>query len=303
LTRAARILEPVSQLQITPLRASGRGPRVLTIDAEDWFHVCGHREYSDPARWDGYAPRIEATLGRLFDLLAAGGHRATVFFLGWIARRYRDLPREAARRGHEIGVHGDVHRRADSLTAEQFREDLLRARDSIEAAAGVRAGVHRAAEWSIRHPGAAALPVLASAGFRCDASMMPVPPLGRRSNLSGPHRICGEGWSLVEIPPLTGTVLGLRLPLGGAWPFRILPERRLEAAETAVRERGEPAVFTVHPWELDAAHPPMPGLSPIQRTVHFLGLGGLPERLHRFLERERCVALEDALAGLQPVPA
>jgi len=29
----------------------------------------------------------------------------------------------------------------------------------------------------------------------------------------------------------------------------------------------------------------------------------LPERLHRFLERERCVALEDALAGLQPVPA
>ena len=293
----------MSQLQITPLRAQGSGPRVLTIDAEDWFHVCGHREYSDPARWDGYAPRIEATLGRLFDLLAAGGHRATVFFLGWIARRYPDLPREAARRGHEIGVHGDVHRRADSLTAEQFREDLLRARDSIEAAAGVRAGVHRAAEWSIRHPGAAALPVLASAGFRCDASMMPVPPLGRRSNLSGPHRICGEGWSLVEIPPLTGTVLGLRLPLGGAWPFRILPERRLEAAETAVRERGEPAVFTVHPWELDAAHPPMPGLSPIQRTVHFLGLGGLPERLHRFLERERCVALEDALAGLQPVPA
>jgi hypothetical protein len=46
----------------------------------------------------------------------------------------------------------------------------------------------------------------------------------------------------------------------------------------------------------------MPGLSPIQRTVHFLGLRRLPGRLHRFLERERCVALEDALAGLRPVP-
>jgi len=76
----------------------------------------------------------------------------------------------------------------------------------------------------------------------------------------------------------------------------------LAAAERAVRERGEPAVFTVHPWELDPAHPPMPGLSPIQRTVHFLGLRRLPGRLHRFLERERCVALEDALAGLRPVP-
>ncbi|MET0619880.1 MAG: hypothetical protein ABW056_06350, partial [Thermoanaerobaculia bacterium] len=91
----------MSQVEITPLRSLGPGPRVLTIDAEDWFHVCGHREYSDPARWDGYVPRIETTLGHLFDLLAAGGPRATVFFLGWIARRYKDLPREAARRGHE----------------------------------------------------------------------------------------------------------------------------------------------------------------------------------------------------------
>jgi polysaccharide deacetylase family protein (PEP-CTERM system associated) len=288
---------------VTPLRTEGKGPRVLTIDAEDWFHVCGHREYSDPARWDGYMPRIETTLGRLFDTLAAGRHRATVFFLGWIARRYRDLPREAARRGHEIGVHGDIHRRADELTPEEFREDVLRARDAIEAASGVRASVHRAAEWSIRHPGAAALPVLAGAGFRCDASMMPVPPLGLRSNLPGPHRIGGDGWSLVEIPPLTGTVLGLRLPFGGAWPFRVLPERRLAEAERAVRERGEPAVFNVHPWEVDPEHPAMPGLSPVQRTVHFLGLRRLPGRLHRFLDGERCVALEDALAGLMQAQA
>jgi hypothetical protein len=128
--------------------------------------------------------------------------------------------------------------------------------------------------------------------------MMPVPPLGERSNLSGPHRIRGDGWSLIELPPLTGAVLGRALPLGGAWPFRILPERRLARAETLFRERGEPAVFTIHPWELDPAHPPMPGLSPIQRTVHFLGLRGLPGRLERFLGRERCVAVEDALAGL-----
>jgi hypothetical protein len=97
---------------------------------------------------------------------------------------------------------------------------------------------------------------------------------------------------------LAGAVLGRRLPLGGAWPFRVLPRRRLAEAERAVRERGEPAVFTVHPWEIDPAHPPMPGLSPVQRTVHFLGLRRLPERLHRFLESERCVALEDAVARL-----
>jgi polysaccharide deacetylase family protein (PEP-CTERM system associated) len=290
----------VSQPTITPLRAAGFGPRVLTIDAEDWFHICGHAEYSDPRRWDTFAPRIETTLGRLFDALAAGGHRATVFFLGWIARRYPDLPREAARRGHEIGVHGDLHRRADEMSADEFRDDLFRARGAVESASGARAATYRAAEWSIRDPGSEALAVLAAAGFRCDASMTSVPPLGSRSNLSGPHRIERDGWSLVEIPPLTGSVLGCRLPLGGAWPFRVLPEGRLAAAELAARGRGEPAVFTFHPWEFDTDHPRMPGLSPIQRTVHFLGLAGLPNRFSRWLARDRCAALDDALAGLAP---
>jgi polysaccharide deacetylase family protein (PEP-CTERM system associated) len=290
----------VPEPTITPLRAAGRGPRVLTIDAEDWFHVCGQPAYSDPARWDSFMPRIETTLRRLFELLAPGGHRATVFFLGWIARRYPDLVRETVGRGHEIAVHGDLHRRADELTIEEFREDFRRARDTIETASGVRVEAHRAAEWSIRNPAAEALPVLAAEGMRCDASMTNIPPLGRRSNPSGPHRLEGVGWSLIEVPPLTGSVLGVRLPLGGAWPSRVLPEARVAAAERAVRDRGEPAVFTLHPWEIDTDHPPMPNLTAIGRTVHFLGLSALPERLGRFLARDRCVAIADAISGLHP---
>ncbi len=290
----------MSQPTITPLRAEGRGPRVLTIDAEDWFHVCGHEAYSDPRNWDGYASRVETTLGGLFEALAAGGHRATVFFLGWIARRYPQLVLEAARRGHEIGVHGHDHRRADDMTPAEFRDDLSRARDAIDAAGGTGAATYRAAEWSIRHAGSPALRELAAAGFRRDASMMPVPPLGRRSNPRGPHRIEGDGWSITEIPPLTGSVLGVALPLGGAWPFRVLPRGRLVRAEAEARDRGEPAVFTFHPWEFDRAHPAMPGLTPIQRTVHFLGLAGLPDRFSRWLAGDRCVSLEDAAKGLSP---
>jgi hypothetical protein len=45
--------------------------------------------------------------------------------------------------------------------------------------------------------------------------MMPVPPLGRRSNLGGPHRIEGDGWSLTELPPLTGPIFGVALVSGG----------------------------------------------------------------------------------------
>jgi polysaccharide deacetylase family protein (PEP-CTERM system associated) len=291
----------VSSPLITPLRTRGRAPRVLTIDAEDWFHVCGDGYYSDPRRWDGFASRIETTLVSLFDRLARGGHRATVFFLGWIARRYPGLVKTARERGHEIGVHGDLHVRADEMTTEEFREDLRRASRSLEAAGGGEAfSVYRAAEWSIREPGAAALSVLAAAGFRCDASMMPVPPLGSAAVPRGPHRIDRDGWSLVELPPLTGRAFGRRLPMGGAWPFRVLSAARLADAEARARDAGAPAVFTLHPWELDPEHPRMDGLPAMLRAVHFAGLRGFPQRYERWLDRDPCVAIGDVLPELVP---
>lgn len=290
----------MSQPTITPLRVPGRGPRVLTVDAEDWFHVCGDGYYDDPRRWDSFVPRIETTLGTVFSMLEQGGHRATVFFLGWIARRYPGLVREASRRGHEIGVHGDLHRRADEMTASEFRADLENGRGAVEAASGLSASVYRAAEWSIRHAGDPALAELARAGFRCDASTMPVAPMGRPDNPTGPHRIESDGWSVTEIPPLTGRAFGRRLPLGGAWPYRVLSERRLAGAEESARNRGEPAVFTVHPWEFDTDHPRMDGLPALTRAVHFAGLSGHATRFTRWLARDRCVAIGDVLPRLIP---
>ncbi len=284
--------------QVTLLRTPGRAPRVLTIDVEDWFHVCGDDFFSDPRRWNSFASRVEGNLLGLLDLLAAGGHRATVFILGWVAARYPALVREVARRGHEIGVHGHLHRRADEMTAEQFRDDLARARDRIEDAAGTRVTAHRAAEWSIRHPADPALTILLEEGVLCDASMTSVPPLGRAGNPAGPHRIGRDARSLVEVPPLTGRGFGRTIPMGGGWPFRMFSAQRLAACENAFRDRGWPAVFTFHPWEFDREHPPMDGLAPLTRLVHFYNLRGLPPRFARWLEADRCVALEDARALL-----
>jgi polysaccharide deacetylase family protein (PEP-CTERM system associated) len=274
---------------------------VLTIDVEDWFHVCGEDYYSDWRRWETFPSRIETTFRLLLDLLEEGGHRATVFFLGWVARRHPQLVREAVARGHAPAVHGDRHRRADEMTPREFREDLLRARAAIEDAAGVRCSAHRAAEWSIRHPADPALAILADEGFRCDASTTAVPPLGRSGNPLGPYRVERNGTAILEVPPLTARGFGARLPVGGGWPFRVLREERIAAAEQAYRERGFPAVFTFHPWEFDPDHPRMDGLPPLLRAVHFAKLARLPDRFRCWLARDRCVALEDVIPSLEPV--
>jgi polysaccharide deacetylase family protein (PEP-CTERM system associated) len=288
----------MSEPRITQLRVPGRAPRVLTIDVEEWFHVCGDDYYSDPRRWSGFTPRIEKTLPALLDLLQRGGHRATLFFLGWIAGRYPELVRDAARRGHEIAVHGDLHRRADDMSREEFRRDLRRARERVEQACGVRVRSYRAAEWSIRHAGQDALEVLLEEGLFCDASMTPVPPLGRAENPPGPHRIEINAGSLVEIPPLTGRGFGRTIPMGGGWPFRMFPAGRLRREEDGFRDAGLPAVFTFHPWEFDAEHPAMEALNPLVRLVHFYNLRGLPERFERWLAADRCVAIADVLPRL-----
>jgi polysaccharide deacetylase family protein (PEP-CTERM system associated) len=280
---------------ITPLRTPGRAPRVLTIDAEDWFHVCGDDYYSDPRRWDGFAPRFPRTFLWLLDRLERGAHRATIFVLGWIAGRYPELIREARQRGHEIGVHGDLHRRADEMSPEEFRADLRRAIERIEKACGARPGLYRAAEWSIRSAHDAALRVLASEGFYADASITAVPPLGRSDNPIGPHRIDLEEGSLIEAPPLTGRGFGRRLLAGGSWAFRLLKPARLALAEEEFRGQGLPAIFTFHPWEFDAEHPPMVGLSPLLRAVHFAGLGSFRARFDAWLAADRCVPLGPTL--------
>ncbi len=284
---------------ITPLRTRGPAPRVLTIDAEEWFHVCGDDYYSDPRRWESFAPRFESTFGWILDRLERGRHRATIFVLGWIAERYPALVREAGRRGHEIALHGDTHRRADELSEEEFRTDLVRGRAKVESAAGSRPTLYRAAEWSIRSPQDRALAILAAEGFTADASMTAVPPLGRADNPLGPHQIEMPEGSLVEVPPLTGRGFGRRIPAGGSWAFRLLAPARLSSFESLYRKRGHPAIFTFHPWEFDPEHPPMEGLAPLVRLTHFARRRLLPERFETWLGQERCVALGDVLPDLE----
>ncbi|MGH9318236.1 MAG: DUF3473 domain-containing protein, partial [Thermoanaerobaculia bacterium] len=59
-----------------------------------------------------------------------------------------------------------------------------------------------------------------------------------------------------------------------------------------------PAVFTFHPWEFDTEHPPMEGLSPLARLVHFYDLAATAERFAQWLGADRCLALEDVLPAL-----
>lgn len=77
---------------------------------------------------DGPIPRYTS---QILDILAARGARATFFVLGYLAKRYPDLVRRAAREGHEIGIHSWDHDDFTQLSDAAISQDIQRCRNAL----------------------------------------------------------------------------------------------------------------------------------------------------------------------------
>ncbi|MGH9441391.1 MAG: polysaccharide deacetylase family protein [Thermoanaerobaculia bacterium] len=273
-------------------------PSILTIDLEEWFCVCGDDYFGDARRWGRFESRVVALTERLLETLARGGHRATFFVLGWVAREQPALVRAIARAGHEIAFHGMEHRRCFEMTEQQFRSDLRSGRELLEPLAGVRLIGFRAPEWSIRSLEDPALRVLAEEGFLYDSSVTPVPLIGTSGNEPYPSAIAfPDGGRLLEFPPLSGRAYFTTVLLGGSWAFRSVPLRVVRKNADRFREAGAPPTFTFHPWELDSDHPPMTGLPALSRLAHFGSFVNLGKRLDKLLAGGRMHAFNELAGG------
>lgn len=94
----------------------------------------GHR---DMGQEQIFAYGMRAGLWRLLDGLDGAGLPATFFVCGQAAQRSPALLAQAARRGHEMAVHGWRWRpHADYLDPAQERRDLLRCVEAIRSATG-----------------------------------------------------------------------------------------------------------------------------------------------------------------------
>ena len=266
---------------------------VLTVDVEEWFHVCGHPVYDLPERWESFPSRVVPSTERILELLDRTSSHATFFVLGWVARRHPGLLRRIAEAGHEVGCHGALHRRATTMTAQEFRADLRAARASLEDGCGARITTYRAPEWSLRSASSPHLAILVEEGFRVDSSLLAVPPIGDPGNPRRPTVLSTPAGDLLEAPPLVGTFFGRPAMLGGGWTSRLSREVRVTAAVEDALARGVCPVLYLHPWEVDVEHPPME-LSPIARLVHFGGRGRVVPRLTRLLARHRAISLAEA---------
>ena len=256
---------------------------ILTIDLEDWFHICGVQPYLPAERWDALESRVVVNTHAILDILARYRVIATFFVLGYVAERHPDLIGEIAEQGHEIAVHGYRHQRVYRMSPERFRQDLRRAVRAVAPLAGQKINGFRAPEWSIRDDSLWALDILQEEGLRYDSSMAPLPIIGNPHYARTPYRRALTHGSLWELPPLVApTPLG-NLPVGGGWGLRVFPYRLIRDTIRALNDQGQPAVLFLHPREFDR-HPPQASLPLLKRFVIDARIERTPKRLARLLD-------------------
>src|SRR5262245_43688144 len=232
----------------------------VTVDME---HAC-------PPYMTSYAGVVHGT-PRLLALFQKEGVSATFFTTGDVARRFPETVRQIVAGGHELGCHGDSHRRFSTLDEAAAEAEIAEAAATLRAFYPVRAFRAPNPDFPNRF-----LPLLGKHGFAVDSSQ------GRHKQGSyfvRPGRDLDSG--VFRIPASMAPSV-LRSP----WPVR----------NAFLLAMSDPVVPFFHPWEfVDATWWPIPwdcrvrtgepAIAHLGETIRFLrGRGASFHRISELAE-------------------
>jgi polysaccharide deacetylase family protein (PEP-CTERM system associated) len=282
--------------------AGGDVVNAMSIDVEDYFHVSVFDGIVPRREWERMESRVVANTTRLLNLFDEFNVRSTFFVLGWVADRHPELVRTIAARGHEVASHGYAHRLIYDQTPGAFRDDVRRAKQLLEDAAGRRVVGYRAPSYSITPRSLWALDVLIEEGYEYDSSIFPIrhdrygiPVSDRR-----PYAIERPQGTLIEVPGSTTPFGPVNLPVAGGGYFRILPYWWTHWGIQRVNQlEHRPAVFYLHPWEIDPDQPRL-AAGRLGRFRHYRNLDKTEARLRQLLTDFRFDTMAALVARLVP---
>jgi polysaccharide deacetylase family protein (PEP-CTERM system associated) len=275
---------------VTPEKEAERPViNAMSVDVEDYFHVSAFAGTVSRSAWPELESRVESNTRRLLDLFDEFTVRGTFFVLGWVAAHQPAIVREIAARGHEIASHGYAHQLVYDQTPDAFREDVRRAKGLLEDLTGVAVHGYRAPSFSVTDRSLWALDVLIEEGHQYDASIFPIrhDRYGIPGSPRHPYVISRPAGTITELPGSTVRLASANLPMAGGGYFRLLPYAWTRWGIARLNEaEGQPAIFYLHPWEIDADQPRLPA-SALSRFRHYRNLHMTERRLRALLTEFR----------------
>ena len=268
----------------------------MTVDLEDWYHSIESIPMHD---WGKCETRLYEGTYTLLEMFKRVDLRGTFFVLGDVAAKHPSLVRSIVSAGHEIATHGYTHRLVYRQTPQEFRDDVRRSIGVIEDIIQEKIYGYRAPYWTITKESYWALDVLMEEGIKYDSSIYPI-----KTYLYGipdapvyPYLVKGNnGGELVEFPPSTVTIGGVRIPVAGGFYLRALPSWAVRLGLRRINRTGHPAMVYLHPPEFDAMKPVVK-LPFKERILHYYNLGVVEEKLRSLLSEFPFGSIKNVLSA------
>jgi polysaccharide deacetylase family protein (PEP-CTERM system associated) len=200
-----------------------------------------------------------------------------------------------------VQSHGYSHRPLFAMTRAELRDELERAKGTVEDAAGTAVTAFRAQDFSILTENLWAVELLADVGFEVDSSIFPM--RSRHYGIPGwrlePHHIVvDDDRRVLEVPVAIWSIGRLRFPVAGGGYFRLLPGRVIEAGFRSIAADGRPAVLYCHPYEFNDTE--LAEYQQVPRKLRFsqgVGRGGFANRVRDLLRTLQFGRFTDVLVA------
>jgi polysaccharide deacetylase family protein (PEP-CTERM system associated) len=276
-----------------------RPPRIevsaFTVDVEDWYQSCV--DFDAPI-----TERVVRNVHTILELLDECGVKGTFFVQGRVAETFPKLPGLLVAEGHEVQSHGYSHRPLFAMSRTDLRQELERARVTVEDASGTRVTSFRAQDFSVVRENLWALDVMAEVGFDVDSSIFPM--WAGRYGIAGwplaPHYLdAGDGGRILEVPVAVWARGRLRFPVAGGGYFRVLPRAVVERGLRSIVASGRPAIVYCHPYEFNSEELSdyRAQVSRRLRLSQNLGRASFPSRIRKLLAALRFGRFDHVLAA------
>ncbi|MDE5674629.1 MAG: polysaccharide deacetylase family protein [Muribaculaceae bacterium] len=270
---------------------------ILTFDVEEWFHLLDNDSTRSEKQWRNYEVRIHQNMDRIFRILEDTDTNATFFIIGWIAKTYPELVKRIAEK-YEIGSHTMNHQLVWQQYPAEFREDVDSSIKFLQDLTGNPIKYFRAPGFSIRDTEPWAFEILHDLGIEIDCSVFPAhhahggfPSYGKAE----PAIIEVSGKRIKEFPISCREMGGSHIIYQGGGYFRLFPYTLIK--KWAKQDR-DYLLSYIHPRDLDAGQPVVPGLSMSRKFKSYVGLSGAEKKLRHFLKDFPFIDLATANASI-----
>ena len=226
-------------------------PDVITMDVEDWYHT--YFPEMDVDRSQSLLDGLDVAL----EIMDQKDIKGSFFVVGEIADMLAEKIKGMDDNGHDIACHNWVHLRPVTMGIDEYKSQLIKAKEKLESILGHEVLGYRAPSFGIDDEHYEAM---IECGFKYDSSKLKPQKSSKYGvlNLKGFKEIFPcvyRRGDFTEFEVSTQKIGDMNMLLGGGY-IRMLPWPFMKWMTKKYLKTGQPYVMYIHP--IDLSPKPMP---------------------------------------------